>query len=88
MRKLSTPESLPVLDADLFFVFMRSEKPAVTQRYRTWTAHPLWQRLIAPQREQVYTVDSVAWSLSGGILGANRILDEIAQRLLPAETTP
>lgn len=88
MRKLSTPESLPVLDADLFFVFMRSEKPAVTQPYRTWTAHPLWQRLIAPQREQVYTVDSVAWSLSGGILGANRILDEIAQRLLPAETTP
>ncbi|MGL9751617.1 MAG: hypothetical protein ACR5LC_11695 [Symbiopectobacterium sp.] len=42
IRKLSTPESLPVLDADLFFVFMRSEKPAVTQLYRTWTAHPLW----------------------------------------------
>ncbi|MCW2479773.1 iron-siderophore ABC transporter substrate-binding protein [Candidatus Symbiopectobacterium sp. NZEC135] len=88
MRKLSTPESLPVLDADLFFVFMRSEKPAVTQLYRTWTAHPLWQRLTAPQRERVYTVDSVAWSLSGGILGANRILDEIVQRLLPVETTP
>lgn len=88
VRKLTTPESLPVVDADLFFVFMRSEKPAVRHTYDAWTGHPLWQRLSAPQHNQVFQVDSVAWSLSGGILGANQMLDEIEQRLLNTDTTP
>lgn len=88
MRKLTTTESLPVVDADLFFVFMRSEKTAVRHTYQVWTSHPLWQRLSAPQHRQVFQVDSVAWSLSGGILGANVMLDEIAQQLLNEALTP
>ncbi|WP_154715550.1 ABC transporter substrate-binding protein [Pectobacterium fontis] len=80
MQKLTSKESIPVVDADLFFVLLRSGKPAVEQNYREWQAHPLWQRLRAPREKQVYLVDNVAWSLSGGILGANNMLDDIEKQ--------
>ncbi|WP_225087694.1 iron-siderophore ABC transporter substrate-binding protein [Pectobacterium colocasium] len=80
MQKLTSKESIPVVDADLFFVLLRSGKPAVEQNYRDWQAHPLWQRLHALQQQQVYPVDNVAWSLSGGILGANNMLDDIERQ--------
>ncbi|TCV09276.1 iron complex transport system substrate-binding protein [Samsonia erythrinae] len=81
MQKLTSKESIPVVDADLFFILLRSDKPAVAQNYRDWQAHPLWRRLRAPQQHQVYPVDNVAWSLSGGMLGANQMLDDIEQQL-------
>lgn len=75
--KLTSRESLPVVNADLFFVFLRSGKPAVQQHYNALLQHPLWSRLNAPQHGRVWQVDSIAWSLSGGILGANHMLDQI-----------
>jgi iron complex transport system substrate-binding protein len=38
----------------------------------------------APQQGQVWRVDGVAWSLSGGMLGANLMLDDVA-RLVTAD---
>ncbi|SLM62487.1 MULTISPECIES: ABC transporter substrate-binding protein [Dickeya] len=75
--KLTNKESLPVLDAEVFFVFLRANSPAVQRHYQSLIQHPLWQRLRAVQRGQVWVVDGVAWSLSGGILGANLMLDDI-----------
>jgi iron complex transport system substrate-binding protein len=46
--------------------------------------HPLWQQMRAPQQGQVWRVDGVAWSLSGGMLGANLMLDDVA-RLVTAD---
>ncbi|WP_404802302.1 ABC transporter substrate-binding protein [Brenneria izbisi] len=86
MQKLTTRESMPVVDAEVFFIFMRSEKPAVAKNYQTWISHPLWRRMQAPQQHRIYLVDGVAWNLSGGILGANKILDDIAQQFVG--TTP
>ncbi|KPC15894.1 Achromobactin-binding periplasmic protein [Pseudomonas syringae pv. maculicola] len=77
--KLSSKESLPVVDADLFFIFQRADSKAAQQNYDKLVQHPFWQQLRAPQDKQVWRVDAVAWSLSGGILGANRMLDEITQ---------
>ncbi|EGH99724.1 ABC transporter substrate-binding protein [Pseudomonas syringae] len=77
--KLSSKESLPVIDADLFFIFQRADSKAAQQNYDKLVQHPFWQQLRAPQDKQVWRVDAVAWSLSGGILGANRMLDEITQ---------
>lgn len=79
--KLTSKESLPVLEADIFFVFLRADKPAVRQHFRELQAHPLWRRMRAPQQGRVWQVDGVAWSLSGGILGANLMLDDIERRL-------
>ncbi|WP_082890444.1 ABC transporter substrate-binding protein [Halotalea alkalilenta] len=75
--KLTSRESLPVVDADIFFVFLRADTPSMQRSYQALLGHPLWQRLRAPQRGRVWQVDGVAWSLSGGILGANLMLDDI-----------
>ncbi|WP_268950056.1 iron-siderophore ABC transporter substrate-binding protein [Pseudomonas syringae] len=77
--KLSSKESLPVVDADLFFVFQRGDNQAAMNNYQKLVQHPFWKQLRAPQDGEVWRVDAVAWSLSGGILGANLMLDEIAR---------
>ncbi|NAO26980.1 iron-siderophore ABC transporter substrate-binding protein [Pseudomonas syringae] len=77
--KLSSKESLPVVDADLFFVFQRADSTAAQHTYDKLVQNPFWQQLRAVRDVQVWRVDAVAWSLSGGILGANRMLDEIAR---------
>ena len=77
--KLNSKESLPVVDADLFFIFQRSNSEASQRNYQQVLDHPLWQQLRAPQQGLVWDVDSVTWSLSGGILGANLMLDDIAR---------
>ncbi|MBC8881544.1 MULTISPECIES: ABC transporter substrate-binding protein [Pseudomonas] len=77
--KLSSKESLPVVDADLFFVFQRADSTAAQHTYDKLVENPFWQQLRAVRDGQVWRVDAVAWSLSGGILGANRMLDEIAR---------
>ncbi|PBP57356.1 achromobactin-binding protein [Pseudomonas syringae] len=77
--KLSSKESLPVVDADLFFVFQRADSTAAQHTYDKLVENPFWQQLRAVRGGQVWRVDAVAWSLSGGILGANRMLDEIAR---------
>lgn len=77
--KLTSKKSLPVVNADLFFVFQRSDSQAAQQQFLSLQQHPVWQQLQAVQQGQVWQVDAVAWSLSGGILGANLMLDDIAR---------
>ncbi|RBO80270.1 ABC transporter substrate-binding protein [Marinomonas aquiplantarum] len=77
--KLKTKEALPSVNADVFFIILHSNDEAVQQNYDAWRAHPLWNMLTAPRNKQVYEVDRVAWLLSGGILGANQILDQLYQ---------
>lgn len=84
--RFSNMESLPVLDADLFFVLLRAQSPAIERQYQTLRNHPLWQQLRAVKAGQVWQVDSVPWSLSGGILGASLMLGDIERHLLGGET--
>ncbi|WP_245904473.1 ABC transporter substrate-binding protein [Billgrantia lactosivorans] len=74
--KLVSRESLPAMDADAIFVFMRDDA-AVSELHRRWTSHPLWQRLEAVERGRVYRGDPILWSMGAGILAANRLLDEL-----------
>ncbi|GGY09427.1 iron ABC transporter substrate-binding protein [Litchfieldella qijiaojingensis] len=75
--KLTSRESIPAMDADAIFVFMRDSDPAVVETYRQWTQHPLWQNLEAARQGRVYRVDPVIWSMGAGVLAANRLLDEL-----------
>jgi len=77
--KITSKESLPVVDADLFFIFQRGDGEAAKRSYQALVQHPIWQQLRAPRQGLMWKVDGVAWSLSGGILGANLMLDEIAR---------
>lgn len=83
--KLTSKESLPVVNAELFFVFLHGSSAAVQRNYESLVQHPLWQQMRAPREHQVWQVDGVAWSLSGGMLGANLMLDDIA-RMAAADT--
>ena len=87
LMKLTSKESIPVMDADVFFVQMRSDSQSVQNRYEDWSRHLLWQQLTAVKNKQVYLVSNVYWSLAGGILSANLMLDELEQ-LLDAATGP
>lgn len=84
--KLKTKEALPSANADVFFVVFDQQDGAIQQTYNDWSQHPLWQVLKAPRNGQVYQVDFVNWVLSGGILGANLMLDELSElyHLTPA----
>lgn len=79
--KLGSKESLSVVDADLFFIFQRAGSDVSQRNYLTLVEHPLWRQLRAPQDGLVWPVEAVPWSLSGGILGANLMLDDIARLL-------
>ncbi|WP_245881413.1 ABC transporter substrate-binding protein [Thalassospira marina] len=76
-KKLTSKEALPIINADTFFVFLRAENPAVRENYDAWRSHPLWKALKASRNQQIYEVDEITWSLSGGIMGANMILDDL-----------
>jgi len=75
--KLTTKESIPIIDADRIFVFME-DSPAVQDNYEAWTRHPLWQNLQAQKDGAIYPVDAVAWNLAGGLISAHRMLDQVA----------
>lgn len=75
--KLKTKEALPTVNAEVFFILLHSSEASVKQNYLMWSSHPLWRILSAPQHNRVYEVDSVTWLFSGGILGANLMLDQL-----------
>ncbi|MDI4636938.1 MULTISPECIES: ABC transporter substrate-binding protein [Halomonadaceae] len=75
--KLTSEENIPVMNADVIFVLLEPDDPAIAENYRHWRSHPLWQRLDAVQHGRVYEVDAVNWIMGGGILAANAMLDDL-----------
>ncbi|MFM9271574.1 ABC transporter substrate-binding protein [Halomonas elongata] len=75
--KLTSEENIPVINADVIFVLLEPDDPAIARNYRHWTSHPLWQRLDAVQNDRVFEVDAVNWIMGGGILAANAMLDDL-----------
>lgn len=76
--KIKSKETLPSANADVFFVIKDSGQPAVEHNYFVWRTHPIWKVLKAPRFGQVYEVNKVSWLLSGGILGANLMLEQMS----------
>lgn len=79
--KLTTKESIPSMNADVFFTFVadghRNDAEAVQKTFDEWTNHPLWKNLDAVQKNQTYLVDDVAWNMAGGYIAANDMLDQL-----------
>ena len=84
--KLASTENIPVLEADVIFVLLEPDDPAIAANYQHWASHPLWQQLTAVQRGQVFEADPVSWMMGGGILAANAMLDDLYRyyQLTPA----
>lgn len=75
--KLNSKENIPSMNADVMFIIFQSQDGSVHENYQAWSDHPLWQTLDATQNNQVYDVDLVAWLMSGGIIGANNMMDQL-----------
>lgn len=78
--KLTTKESIPSMNADVFFIFLPGGENAdeATQRnYHAWTNHPLWNNLDATKNDRAYMVNDVIWNAGGGLIAANKMLDQI-----------
>tara|TARA_R100000322_G_scaffold156405_1_gene115883 strand:+ start:2077 stop:3063 length:987 start_codon:yes stop_codon:yes gene_type:complete len=85
--KLTSQESIPAMDAQAVFVFMEDDA-AVHHTYDSWTRHPLWQNLQAVRKNEVYQVDPVIWNMGGGIIAANRMLDDLYEHYGLAPSDP
>jgi len=77
--KLTDKESIPSMNADVFFVFLSDpgNQEAVKKTYEEWTNHPLWKNLDAVKANQVYLIDEVVWNLGGGYKSAHLMLDQL-----------
>ena len=75
-QKLMSKESIPLIDADMYFVIMKNDA-AVKKNYQSWSQHLLWQQTQAAKTQQIYQVNNIYWSLAGGIISANHMLDEV-----------
>ncbi|PTY38701.1 iron ABC transporter substrate-binding protein [Saccharospirillum sp. MSK14-1] len=75
--KLTSKESIPSMNADVFFIFMTETDATVMENYQDWTSHPLWNTLDAVRNEQVYRVDQVDWNMGGGPIAAQRMVDSV-----------
>lgn len=75
--KLTGMESIPAMNADVFFVFMDTSDPAVVANYERWRAHPLWRTLDAVRHGRVHQVDAVTWNMGAGVIAANAMLDDL-----------
>lgn len=69
-------EQIPMMDGDVIFVMVSDEAEGEAFRDR-FTGNPLWDRLEAVEAGRVETVNEEHWNLGGGILAANRMLDDL-----------
>ncbi len=79
-----TKEQIPLMDADILF-YMTSNwegKKEGSLAQHEWMDHPLWKNLGVAKANKLYEVDEVDWNLTGGIQGANRMLDDLHQIFL------
>lgn len=79
--KLTDMESIPSMNADVFFIFNADghspDADLIKQTYDNWTNHPLWKNLDAVKNDQTTIVDEVPWNMGGGFISANTMLDQI-----------
>lgn len=68
-------EQINLMDGDVMFLSTYGD-PAETEM-RLFTNSPLWQTLSVVQNDRVYPVADDHWFLGIGLLGANRIMDDL-----------
>ncbi|MBD1892478.1 iron-siderophore ABC transporter substrate-binding protein [Coleofasciculus sp. FACHB-SPT36] len=72
-------ELIPKMEGDAIFLVLGEGKESKLNQF---TNHPLWFQLNAVKQGKVYQVNSDAWISSWGIIGANRVLDDLFKYLV------
>jgi iron complex transport system substrate-binding protein len=77
-------EVIPEMDADSLFYFTyvpEDDKKAIDTE-KEWTNDPLWKNLNAVKNGKAYQVDDAIWNTAGGVIAANKMLDDIEKIFL------
>nr|WP_223275606.1 iron-siderophore ABC transporter substrate-binding protein [Paenibacillus elgii] len=76
-------ERLPDMDGDILFYYVwDNDKKEASAVEKDWTSDPLWKNLNVVKNNRVVKVSDDIWNSSGGIIAANKMLDEVDQYLL------
>ncbi|MBD3920663.1 ABC transporter substrate-binding protein [Paenibacillus sp. PR3] len=72
-------DRIPDMDGDILFYFMYNPDGSdTTQKVADeWMNDPLWKNLSVAQNNNVHQVDDAIWNTSGGIISANKMIDEL-----------
>ncbi len=78
-----TKERIPEMDGDIMFYFSyETGDGKATKLEQEWTNDPLWKNLNVVKNKKAFKVDDVIWNTSGGVIAANKVLDELEQYLI------
>lgn len=73
-----TKERIPEMEGDrlFYFVYETGEGDALAAE-SDWMDEPLWQALDVVKAGKIHRVDDAVWNTAGGVLAANRLLDDL-----------
>jgi len=75
-----TLDRLPELDGDVLFYFTYEEGDGrASRREGEWTKDPRWKALRAVRGGRAFKVDDGTWNTAGGIIAAERMLDDLVR---------
>ncbi|RKD32446.1 ABC transporter substrate-binding protein [Thermohalobacter berrensis] len=79
-----TKERIPEMDGDIIFDFTADWKGdgQVEKLREEWMNDPLWKNLKAVKEGKVYRVNEVHWNMAGGVIAANKMLDDLYEYIL------
>lgn len=73
-----TKERIPEMDGDIMFYFTyETGKGEASKLEQEWTNDSLWKNLNVAKNNKVVKVDDTIWNTSGGVIAANKVLDEL-----------
>ncbi|TYR81300.1 iron-siderophore ABC transporter substrate-binding protein [Priestia megaterium] len=74
-------EVIPKMDGDLLFYFTYAPDgdQKAMDTAKEWTSEPLWKNLGAVKSENAYEVSDAVWNTAGGVIAANKMLDELEE---------
>ncbi|MDM5220543.1 iron-siderophore ABC transporter substrate-binding protein [Peribacillus sp. NJ11] len=77
-------EVIPKMDGDIIFYFTyapEGDKQALSTA-KEMTNDPLWKNLDAVKKGNAYEVNDAFWNTAGGVIAANKMLDDIEKIML------
>ena len=79
-EKNATKERIPAMDGDVLFYFTFEEGSGEASALeKEWVNDPLFQNLNAVKTGNVHKVDDSIWNTAGGVLAANKMLDDLSE---------
>ena len=81
-----TKERIPAMDGDVLFYFTYETGDGEANKLaEEWINDPLFQNLEVAKQDQVHEVSDAIWNTAGGVIAANKMLDDIEKYFLEEE---